>query len=305
MSVNSPPPYLDDTSNTKKAQPQKNQQGPDYRPTEQHVNNNNNTLTGEDEQDLLFVPDDFKYDTVVISCDPSVRSLFIRKVYSLLGLQILGTIIFNILVYKNVKGLGDFIITHQGYFILTSILSLFFCVALCFTNTNRDEGLGDGEETQSSSWLNVSYRTQLLLLGLFTLCESYTLSIVSVVYPASILLTAAITTFTILLGGTFLAWRTNSDFAQIGKWYTFLNFVLWGMIAMGFVMWFVPYSSTMDLIYGWVGAILFSGYIYIDTYLVLRKVKPDEEIKCCMMLYLDIINLFLSILRILARNDDN
>jgi len=48
------------------------------------------------------------------------------------------------------------------------------------------------------------------------------------------------------------------------------------------------------------GAALFSLYIVYDVYLIARRLSPDEYIPAAISLYLDIINLFLHILRILA-----
>lgn len=91
--------------------------------------------------------------------------------------------------------------------------------------------------------------------------------------------------------------------------YYWLNWGLWIMIGMGLtalLFGWNTHSSKFNLLYGWLGAILFTAYLFIDTQLIFRKVYPDEEVRCAMMLYLDIVNLFLSILRILANsNDDN
>ena len=44
---------------------------------------------------------------------------------------------------------------------------------------------------------------------------------------------------------------------------------------------------------------LFSAFIVVDTQKILKKVSTDEYILCAIDLYLDIINLFLYILRML------
>ncbi len=80
---------------------------------------------------------------------------------------------------------------------------------------------------------------------------------------------------------------------------------LWGLILFGFMAAFFPYSSTGELIYGGLAALIFSGYILVDTQLVLRKHHVEEEIAAAISLYLDIINLFLAILRILNSQSNN
>ena len=47
------------------------------------------------------------------------------------------------------------------------------------------------------------------------------------------------------------------------------------------------------------GAIVFSCFIVFDTHLLIHKLSPEEYIVAAINLYLDIINLFLEILKIL------
>ena len=47
------------------------------------------------------------------------------------------------------------------------------------------------------------------------------------------------------------------------------------------------------------GAILFCGFILFDTHLIMHKLSPEEYVMASVNLYLDFINLFLYILRIL------
>ena len=48
------------------------------------------------------------------------------------------------------------------------------------------------------------------------------------------------------------------------------------------------------------GSILFSLFIVFDTWLIMSKVTPEEYIHASINLYLDILNLFLHILRALG-----
>ena len=68
---------------------------------------------------------------------------------------------------------------------------------------------------------------------------------------------------------------------------------------------FFPHSSTVDLGYGVISALIFSGYILVDTQLIMRHYHVEEEIAAAISLYLDVINLFLSILRILNSQQNN
>ena len=72
----------------------------------------------------------------------------------------------------------------------------------------------------------------------------------------------------------------------------------------GLVGVFIPFSSTLNLIYALIGTLLFSGYIVYDTYLINSRLSPDEYIMGAISLYLDFINLFLNILRLLSNLQD-
>jgi FtsH-binding integral membrane protein len=68
---------------------------------------------------------------------------------------------------------------------------------------------------------------------------------------------------------------------------------------------FFPYNSKAELVYSGIAALIFSGYILVDTQLVMRHYHVEEEIAAAISLYLYIINLFLAILRILNSQQNN
>jgi protein lifeguard len=55
----------------------------------------------------------------------------------------------------------------------------------------------------------------------------------------------------------------------------------------GLVGIFVPFSRTMDLIFAIGGCLLFSGYIVYDTYIINKRLSPDEYIMGAISLYLE------------------
>ena len=65
-----------------------------------------------------------------------------------------------------------------------------------------------------------------------------------------------------------------------------------------------PLGSTSTAIYGGIGALVFSGYIIYDTDNLIKRFTYDEYILASAALYLDILNLFLSILRILSQRNN-
>lgn len=151
-------------------------------------------------------------------------------------------------------------------------------------------------------WKRHSYPTNLLFLSVFTLLEAYTISVIVSFYKTSIVLNAVLLTGGIFVFLTLFACQTKYDFTS---WMPYLFGALWGLIIFGFMAMFLPYSSTRELIWGLLCAFIFSGYVLVDTQMVIRHHHVEEEIAAAISLYLDIINLFLAILRILNSQSSN
>jgi len=151
-------------------------------------------------------------------------------------------------------------------------------------------------------WKRKSYPTNLLFLSGFTLLEAYSISVVVSFYESSIVLKAVVLTAGIFVGLTLFACQTKYDFTS---WAPYLFGSLWALILFGFMAMFFPGNSTVELVYSGISALIFSAYILVDTQMVMRKSHVEEEIAAAISLYLDIINLFLSILRILNNTQNN
>lgn len=150
-------------------------------------------------------------------------------------------------------------------------------------------------------WKRKSYPTNMLFLSAFTALEAYSISVVVSTFDSRIVLQAVFITTGIFIGLTLFACQTKYDFTS---WMPYLFGSLWALIIFGFMAMFFT-SSTVELVYGGFGALIFSGYILVDTQLVMRHYHVEEEIAAAISLYLDIINLFLSILRILNSQQHN
>jgi FtsH-binding integral membrane protein len=151
-------------------------------------------------------------------------------------------------------------------------------------------------------WKRKSYPTNLLFLAGFTVLEAYSVSVIVSFTDSKIVLEALIFTLGIFVALSLFACQTKYDFTN---WMPYLFGALWVLILFGFMaMWF-PYNSKVELGYGIITALIFSGYILVDTQLMMRHYHVEEEIAAAISLYLDIINLFLAILRILNSQNNN
>lgn len=52
-----------------------------------------------------------------------------------------------------------------------------------------------------------------------------------------------------------------------------------------------PFSKTVDLVYAIIGTLIFSGYIVYDTYLINKRLSPDEYIIGALSLYLEYVSI--------------
>lgn len=151
-------------------------------------------------------------------------------------------------------------------------------------------------------WKRKSYPANLLFLSAFTLLEAYSISVVTSFYDSRVVIQALVLTLGIFVALTLFACQTKYDFTN---WMPYLAGALWFMILFGFVAMFLPFNSGLETAYGAVGALVFSGYILVDTQLVMRHYHVEEEIAASISLYLDVLNLFMSILRILNSQQNN
>ncbi|KAK4482905.1 hypothetical protein RD792_010078 [Penstemon davidsonii] len=142
-----------------------------------------------------------------------------------------------------------------------------------------------------------------IFLGLFTASMSVTVGVSCANTEGKIVLEALILTSAVVLaltGYTFWAAKKGKDFSFLGP---ILFTSLFILILTGFIQMFFPLGSTSVAIYGAISAIIFSGYIVYDTDNLIKRFTYDEYIWASVTLYLDVLNLFLTILRMLKQEN--
>jgi FtsH-binding integral membrane protein len=227
------------------------------------------------------LPDDFKFGGVVAEATLDIRMAFIRKVYAILTVQLLATAAVSALSMMSVS-YKTWIQTHQ-WPMWASLIGSFVFLGLTF-------------------WKRKSYPTNLLFLAGFTVMEAYSISVIVSFTDSKIVLQALFFTLGIFIALSLFACQTKYDFTS---WIPYLFGALWVVVLFGFMSMFFPKSSGVELGYGVVCALIFSGYILVDTQMIMRHYHVEEEIAASISLYLDIINLFLAILRILNSQNNN
>ena len=217
----------------------------------------------------------------------AVRAGFIRKVYGILSIQLLIT--FGAVFFCQIKPIKSLIFKNQalsGNLVVFSsllFLVLFLCLACC-------RGLSR----------KVPYN-YLFLLGI-TICEAIACAIASSIYSFQIVALALLLTIVATLAITFYACTTKNDFStcRVGLYVIFSQMFTIGIIAVLFRIRALYAFYTFGMT-GVVGI-----YLVYDTQLILGKLgvgySVDDYIFATLEIYMDIIRLFLLILRILGNS---
>jgi FtsH-binding integral membrane protein len=104
-------------------------------------------------------------------------------------------------------------------------------------------------------------------------------------------------TFAVLTGYAFVSRR---DFSA---WGGFLTVGLWVLIGTSLLNLFFR-NAVADLWIAGVGTLLFSGLLVFDTWRLRNVYGPDEYVPAAIQIYLDLLNLFLFIFRLLGGRRD-
>lgn len=220
------------------------------------------------------VEDDFNYGTNVATASVHIRMDFLRKVYTILSLQIIITTAVSAL-FMLCNPIKSFVHDSPLLVLISAIGSLILLIALAVYRHQHPINL-------------------YLLFG-FTLLESLSVATAVSFYEYTIVLQAFVLTSAVFLGLTAYTFQSKRDFSKLGA---SLFAGLWILIIASFMRLFF-YNDTMELVFAGAGALLFCGFIIFDTHMLMHKLSPEEHVLASINLYLDIVNLFIYILRIL------
>jgi len=209
--------------------------------------------------------------------DAALRKGFVRKVYGILTAQLLLTacVAAPMAASKHVRAMV-LASPAMTYVALFGSLGLLFAL---FAYKER-------------------HPLNMQLLCAWTLMQAYSVGVVCAMYAdagaGGLVVQALFLTAFVFVGLTLFAWQSKIDFSFLGAglgaglWLL----LLWGLFGMMF--------GGGGALYSLFGAGLFCGYVLFDTWLIMKKLGCDDYILGAIMLYLDIVNLFLFILQLLG-----
>lgn len=219
--------------------------------------------------------------------DRIVRQGFIKKVFGLLAAQLaLTALIGGAFVFTT--GVKAFVATNPWVLMVAFVVSFVLVITLSVSAAARQ-----------------THPTNLILLFTFTAAEGVLVGAASSAFSTDIVVLAFGLTAGITTGLAFYAMNTKKDFTTSGA---VLYSVLLSLCLVSLAGFFMR-TPLMNLLISGVGAILFSFYIVYDVQMLLGgdhkyQLSPDEYVFGAIAIYLDVINLFIYILRILGERNN-
>lgn len=215
-----------------------------------------------------------------------LRNGFIRKVFGIVIFQLIFTFFFILICHT--KTIKNFIAHNQTLWTLlfsSSILCfiIFSCILIC------KRGLGR----------RVPHN--YIILFFITISESIVCTTASLQYSFDIVVTSIFLTIGAALGIIIYTLRSKKDLSSCGMALT--TFVA-QLFFFGFINLFIR-SRFLDMLYCLAATALIGMYLVYDVQLISGKFGKEYSIEdyifAAFELYIDIIRLFMQILRILGK----
>ncbi|MCI4377728.1 hypothetical protein PGIGA_G00206920 [Pangasianodon gigas] len=214
--------------------------------------------------------------------DKTVRRAFIRKVFSVVTVQLLVT--FSIVcVFTFSETVKDAVQVNIWIYLSSYIIFMVVALALTF-----------------SSSLSRKHPWNFISLSVVTLSLSYMVGTVASFHNTTAVTIAMGATLVISFSIIIFSAQTRVDFTVCNG---ILIVLAVDLLMFGFFSTFY-YSNVLQIVYGCLGALAYALFLVVDCQLVMGRQKyslnPEEYVFAALIIYLDIITIFLYILIILG-----
>ena len=212
-----------------------------------------------------------------------IRLGFIRKVYGIILFQLFittGVIYFSF----TSKFFNQFILSNPSMFYLCFAGVLLTEISiLCCQSVGQKVPLN------------------YIILLIFTLCFSYLMAYIAIEYEPLSVLICSVLTLGIVFGLTLYAIFTKNDITMCGGTLVSLSMI---MLVLGIIGIFYT-SAFYQALVNSCGIFLFSLYLIYDTQLIIGEnkkfISTDNYIVGALMIYIDIVSLFIRILMLFGK----
>lgn len=218
--------------------------------------------------------------------DRKVRHNFIRKVYTIISIQLLITVGI-IAIFTFVKPVGDFVKKNVAvYYASYAVFMATYLTLACCQGPRR------------------RFPWNIILLTLFTLAMGFMTGTISSMHNTKAVIIAMIITAIVSISVTIFCFQTKVDFTSCTGLFCVLGIV---MMVTGIVTAIVlafKYVYWLHMLYAALGAICFTLFLAYDTQLVLgnRKhtISPEDYITGALQIYTDIVYIFTFVLQLVG-----
>jgi FtsH-binding integral membrane protein len=221
----------------------------------------------------------FEFSTDALAAAGEARLSYVRKVYSYFGLGLLAAA-GGALITMN-SGVVYTIAEHP-YITLFAFLGTFFFATSSAKNPSR---------ALPALLLFTFVNGAMISPLLFVIASGYVKGTgPGLIYNAlflTILIFAALTTYVFV---------SKKDFSYMGATLTIGIFMVFGALIVNMFV----HSSSLDLALSIIIVILFSGFVLFDTSRILKRAHEIPPTLGALSLYLDFMNIFLALIRILG-----
>ncbi|KAF6253236.1 inhibitor of apoptosis-promoting Bax1-domain-containing protein [Scenedesmus sp. NREL 46B-D3] len=207
-----------------------------------------------------------------------------RKVFGLLSAQLVLTALVAAPIVMH-SGVKAYVMTSPWVTMLAMVGSLVLLMTLSFSESARN-----------------THPTNLVLLAAFTCAEGVLVGAITSQYQLQAILLAVAMTAAITVALTAYALTTKRDFTLQGGMLCALlcSLLLAGLLGVA------TRSPALQLLLAGGGAALFGCYIVYDVQMIAggkhtaMQLSPDEYVVGAIQVYLDVVNLFLHLLRFIS-----
>jgi len=218
--------------------------------------------------------DDFDYGTSVGTSDKFVRLQFLRKVYTILSMQLALTVAVAA-VFMLSDSVRHFVIAANGPMTIVGLIAtLGFLFALM---AYKDK-----------------HPLNLYLLAGFTAAESYMVGTVCAIYQeqgiGDLVLEAFALTMLVFVSLTIYCFVSKRDFSFLGGFLFAGLIIMVGASVLNLLLGLGgAQNSTFSFAISVAGALLFTGYILYDTSVIMNQLGPDEWAIAAVNLYVRLL----------------
>ena len=220
--------------------------------------------------------------------DQKVRRLFIRKVYTILLVQLLVTLAV-VALFTFCDVVKDYVQANPGWY--WASYAVFFATYLtlaCCSGPRRH------------------FPWNLILLTIFTLSMAYLTGMLSSYYNTTSVLLCLVITALVCLSVTIFSFQTKFDFTSCqGVLFVLLMTLFFSGLLLAVLLPF-QYVPWLHTVYAVLGAGVFTLFLAFDTQLLMgnrrHSLSPEEYIFGALNIYLDIIYIFTFFLQLFGTN---